>query len=388
MNDIMKGEMRMNTRQLQLTLGLVVAATIAHADLVASRSLVDLEKSADLIVVASASGTITAGPKASFTLGVVRVIRGDLALVGKNVPVVWAAASGVPGVSSQGAAVAATGTGLWFLQRTSDGWQLLPAMQGNVSLNDTFIPTPPTPILPTYAYEVTAALSDKVAAEVCAALEIAAGKYNSPQLLLQYGLLDQLNSAFSTILYQRMSTSASFPEKILGLSGLIRAGDPAALLAAAQLASQFEAYPSENAVLLWSIQNEFRSSEGVAALGPVAVDSTNQSFALRQATAHALGAIHTAPSLPYLATLLDDPNLTLQTEAIRGIAFFANGLPIQTASSVPTLGHMQFTGNAPYRNADTVANFVLGQQTIEQNMSRYQSFWKNWWSQHRSALGY
>jgi hypothetical protein len=139
-----------------------------------------------------------------------------------------------------------------------------------------------------------------------------------------------------------------------------------------------------------AIRDGLRSpgATSIAALGKAAVDATNPNLAFREAAAHALAAIHTAPTLPYLGTLLDDPNSTLRVEAIGGIGAFANGLPIQTAAGVASLTSLQIPNSAPYKTQETIANFAMGSTAIERNEASYISFWKGWWSQNRANLGY
>ena len=69
-----------------------------------------------------------------------------------------------PGARAEGEP--ASGNGLWFLKRLSNGWKLLPVMQGDVDFDHVFIAVPPGPILSYYAYRPAATLSDKVASEV------------------------------------------------------------------------------------------------------------------------------------------------------------------------------------------------------------------------------
>jgi hypothetical protein len=75
-------------------------------------------------------------------------------------------------------------------------------------------------------------------------------------------------------------------------------------------------------------------------------------------------------------------------EAIGGLSSFANGLPGQTAAGTPGLAHLQLPVSGPYQTPETIANFAMGSQAIEQNESRYLTFWQTWWSQQRSQLGY
>lgn len=365
---------------------LLVAIRPGYGNLIAPRSLVDLEQNADVIVVGTASGTVQTS-SSGFFLQVGRVIKGDTSLVGSVVTVTIN--NGTANAAAAGTPSAASGTGLWFLQRLANNWVLLPVTQGSVPFNLTFFPTSAAPILSTYAYGPSAMLSDKVASEVCAAIEAAGGTFPMQFVQLHNGLLDQLNSSVVTRYYQRMSNSASVQQQILGLSGLIRSGSDAALATVAQARSGFAAYPVENGILLQSIRDYFRAADAnsITTLGQAAVDSTTPT-ALREADAHALAAIHTTGTLPYLATLLGDSDSNLQVEAVGGMAAFANGLPIQTMATVASLAYLQFPPNAPYRTPETMANFAMGPRAIQQKQASYVAYWKQWWSQQRSSLGY
>lgn len=377
----------MNRMSLWGIAGLLLAFNPVYGNLLGPRSLLDLEKKADLIVVATASGTFQAGSTEQFSLQVARVVKGDPSLAGSIVAVSTANAN--PNTAQFGATISATGSGLWFLQHSASAWLLLPVLQGNVPLNMAFYPESIGPVLSPDSYSPAAASLDKIASEICSAIEGANGTLPLQFHLLQDGLLDQLNSPVVALHYQRMSTSSSAQQQMLGLSGLIREGSGTALAAAAQAASTFVAYPMENGILLQSIRDNFRSADisSVAALGQAAVDSAHP-IAFREAEAHALAAIHTIQSLPYLATLLADSDTNLQIEAIGGLGAFANGLPAQTAAGVSNLAYLQLPPSAPYRTAETLANFALGPYAIQQNESSYLSFWKQWWAAQRTALGF
>ena len=282
---------------------------------------------------------------------------------------------------------AAAGNGLWFLQRSSSGWRLLPVMQGDVSLSDTFIPQQPGPILSAYTYGAATSLNDKVASEVSSAIENADGG-TLRFYALHSDLLDHLNSPVIGTLYQRLAASNSPRQKILGWSGLIRNGSAEALGSVVQSVSLIKSQPLEAGVLASSIRGAFRSTDpkSVAALGQfLSIPSMPQ--ALREAAAHALASIHTVAALPYLAALFDDPDADLQVEAIGGFSAFANGLPVQTPANATSLAYLQGPESAPYKTSETVDHLIMGKQAISQN-GRFLSFWKTWWQQHRIELGY
>jgi HEAT repeat protein len=140
----------------------------------------------------------------------------------------------------------------------------------------------------------------------------------------------------------------------------------------------------EYGILLLDIRDGFRSSDAnsVVMLGQAAANSSLR-LDFRQSAAHALRGIHTQDALPYLAAVLDDPDIELQSEAVGGLASFANGLAIQTAASGPSLSYLQLPDRAAYKTGETVAHFALGEAAI-----RYLSYWKTWWSLNRTALGY
>lgn len=361
--------------------GILLAASLSYASLVAPQSVADLEQSAELIVVGSA--TASNGTGNTFPLRVIRVIKGDNDLVGATIT-----ARRSPSSTTSGVVGAATG--IWFLQQSSTGWNLLPVVQGNVPLGMTCYPTSIAgTLLAPYAYTSTASTTDKLVSELSSAIESSSSAGNLALASLHYGMLEQLQSPILALLYQRLSSSGSPQQQALGLAGLIRQGSSAALSKAATLAVILAGFPKENGILLLSIRNQFRTSDSgsVKVLGQIAVDTTaNQLF--REAAAHVLAAIHTRESLPFLAQLLSDDDVTLRMEAIGGFSSFANGLPAQTASGTPGLAHLQLPVDSPYQTPETLANFAMGSQAIERNESQYLAFWQTWWNQQKHGLGY
>jgi hypothetical protein len=91
--------------------------------------------------------------------------------------------------------------------------------------------------------------------------------------------------------------------------------------------------------------------------------------------------------VPWLAELLDDPDVSLRLEGISGMSLFANGLPVQTAATPGSLEYLQLQAGAPYRTPDTLANFAVGTQAISRNEAKYLAFWKQWWAANRAAFG-
>jgi hypothetical protein len=371
---------------LCLTLALLLVATNPlQGALVAPQSIVAVEKAADLIVNGTASGFVRNGSRFDFSLQVNRVIKGDGTLAGSSIGAYWLSVN-QPATGSVGGKDIGS-PGIWFLRRTSGPWQVVPLVQGSMQLSNIYIPSPPGPVLSAYAYSASASLDDKLASEMCSAIEGVGGDSLQMYALL-IGGVDELNSSVPHLFYRRLVNSSSTEKQVFGLSGLIRSGDSSALTAAAQIASTVTGRHAEGALLL-SVREYLRPTDptSVIAVGQVATNSTVPA-ALREVAAHVLEAVHTAAALPFLATLLDDPDLNLRVEAVGGMGAFANGLAVRTRQTQVTLVYLQLPANAPYKTQDTVAHFALGRQTIAANEASYISFWKAWWSANRASLGY
>jgi hypothetical protein len=363
---------------------LLLAGGAAYGGLVFPQSPADLGRQADLIVIGSAGAVLQQASTATFPLLISRVLKGNADLSGTTVSVWWQPPQPLP--ESDGSVPQSGTSGMWFLQQRLNGWTLLPVAQGAAGLSMAFYPVPSGPIQEAYAYAADVPVSDKVAAELGAALEATTG--SAPQLwALHFALLDDLASPYVSLLYSRLSTSQSAQQRILGLSGQIRLGSSPALQTAYNFAAPFATYGTENGVLLFSLRNYFRSRDtaSVAVLGGVVADQSAPS-GFREAAAHALAAVHVQAALPFLATLLSDTDAQLRIEAIGGIGSFANGLPPQTPSNTTSLAYLQFPQSAPFMSDDTKAHFAIGATAIERNESWYVSYWSQWWSEHRSAL--
>jgi hypothetical protein len=331
---------------------------------------------ADVIAVGTASGAFQPG-SGIFTLSIARVVSGSPALGGQSVSVNWANKAADTENS-------AAGTGLWFLRSSPGGWVLIPVVGGDVSMDMAYFPEPSGALPSAYAYTASAPLGDRVASEICAALESLGGAYNFQLYKLLEGQLDGLSAAVVPGFYQRMASSGVQAQQIIGLSGQIRSGNLSALAAAAQDASSFAAVKVEDGILNMAIRDQLRPADPatLAVLGQAA-DNASGPSPFREAAAHALAAVHSLSTLPYLAALLADPDANLQIEAVGGIGSFANGLPVQTPDGVPGLAYLQPAGTAPYRTSGTQAHFALGRSAIGQL-----SFWQQWWSQNQAALGF
>src|SRR5208283_792681 len=310
----------MKRASFMLVVGLMVLVTSGHGALVAPQSLLDLSQGADLIVVGTLTGVSQTGTAVTALLQVNRVLKGSPELSGSMVSAGWTSGSPQVGTDIPASATA----GLWFLQGSPNGWTVLPAFGGNIPFSLTYFPVPPGPALSAYSYNPSAAVPDKIAAELCSAIESTNVYSSIQQDSLERGGLDVLASPYTALLYQRLAVSVSVPQQIIGLSGLIRQGDTPALSAAILGESAgFLSASRENGILLLSIRGHFRSADlsAIGLLGQAAADETGPT-AFREAAAHALAAIHTSAALPYLAALFGDEDMDLRVEAIGGVGAF------------------------------------------------------------------
>ena len=368
---------------------LVTVVTPAAAAIGGISSLAALTHDADLIVSGAVDTVQESGDAAIITLKVSRVIKGDTTIAGNTLTIDWNVPPGSfgAGLNHVSTNLPADANGLWFLKRASDTWLVMPVWTGGLSITRTFIPQPVTPLLSAYSYTAEAPLPDRVAAEVCFALENETVG-DPPMNMLEGPPLDALQSKYIAILYQHLAASTKAEQYITGLAGQIRSGSATALNAAIDSAAAFSAFPSQNAQLLSSIRNSFRGTDqtSISALGKAVISQTvNQQ--VRETVAHALAMIHTQAAMPFLATLLGDPDEHLRAEAISGFSLFANGVPIQTPQNTANLEYLQIPATAPYKTSDTVANFAVGELAISQNETQYVAFWKEWWSRHNSEIG-
>lgn len=366
--------------------GLFIAAGTMCGTVAVPQSFSTLLNS-DAIVVGSASGNFQSGAVAgtsAFTLNVARVVKGQLSpgpiTVSFTGPI-------TVGLSGSSVVPAAWGDGIRFLKQVSGAWELVPVIQ-NGGFGWSYYPASVSsaPSGP-FSYSTTASVQDKLASELAEAIVNNDG--TNPQMWsLLSKAIDDLNAPITSQIYQQLASSPAVDNEMIGLAGLIRTGSISAFSSAVALAPTF---PTTIAwqTLFNTIYEEYRptDSASVDALGRAATDTTDSNIQFRLAAAHALARVHTTNALPYLATLLDDPDQDLRVEGVGGLGAFALGLPVQTAASIPSMSFLK-KSSTPYRNADTEANFTYSPIAIKKNEAAYLTFWKNWWSQNRASIGF
>jgi hypothetical protein len=135
--------------------------------------------------------------------------------------------------------------------------------------------------------------------------------------------------------------------------------------------------------------SSFRSTDPdvIAALGVVANDPDAHP-SLQAAAAMALRAVHTRETLPYLALLLDTPDLARQIDGVFGLSGFANGFDIQTPGNTASMGWLNNSRPTAYTTVETMDHLLLSFTTDSVKRDEMVSFWKAWWVLNRQQLGY
>lgn len=232
-----------------------------------------------------------------------------------------ASAFGLPAADS--AAYKTTGHGVFFLAAKPGGLRgVLPAISGATEWDfDVYIATPANP--PAAVREAASrslphnnSVLDKIFVELVVVEEA------GPPPLLSFELTEEYRANRSPVLAAALSRFAASQNRrlrILGLCGGVLSGDPALILAARQNASALSS-DAEWPELMRQIGTHYQntSRQAIRNLGQVATEVTS-SPDLRRAAAAALARMHTRQSLPYLAALLDDPDVYLKAMGVSGL---------------------------------------------------------------------
>ena len=205
-------------KQASTTIGLVVALSSAYADPRSTDQLID---SADAVIVGGTLSGQQTGNSVVLTLSVEKSIKGSIpsgSVLDVSWSCQWKANQDLKGLH-----------GLWFLKALgANHWTILSPTQQRVPFQLAYYPTNKGVASMSLAASMNAATSsDFVAAELGSALQA----YTDPTQLshLSQGLLSLGQSGVSERLYNQLRTSSDPELKVIGLAGLVRAGDVTAL---------------------------------------------------------------------------------------------------------------------------------------------------------------
>ena len=331
-------------------------------------------KAADTIVIGTIVNGTAVNRTATVTIQVEQTLRGELK-TGSTISFEWTKPGGL--LLYQPVPVA-KGRGLFFFRQDARGnLTLLPPMNGDIDFEGTYYFIPPKGPVEEVKAEQAITLEEKIFAE------LAASKVHdrSPGQGAVFDLEEAfagLHSSFITDTFNRFSVSNDARLKTIGLKARLRQGDLAALAEVRASVKDVANYTGA-ARVTEAIRFYFLNEEPAAVkiLGELLV-AEDASIELRNAAATALARLHSKEALPYLAKMLESPNITMRTYAVGGMAMFANNVPVG--------GHHPAPGDWKYRTEETIRHSALDERLVSENEAFYVGFWMDWWSQHRIDL--
>jgi hypothetical protein len=337
--------------------------------------LEQLNANTTAIIVGSVTSRIEGPEQVVFTIGVARVLKGNIASSSVSVVHPWAGL-----LRRAGQVVNQSLFGIWFLTANdaSGNWGVRVARPSAGVRTMLGLYLPASPALPTgaYAYPPGTALIDALVYETAAGVQSANA---DPELL--WGAFDSMDTPTIRAILTTSLSSKNPGTQAVGLTGSLERGLPGAI---------------QHLVDLWpAINTDAHASDVVSALASSWRDATPApvqqlaAFAaeapagsdIRSASVRALAAIHTKETLPLLASLLSSTDANEQERAVYGLSAFANGCPMQTPDNVVSMAYLQCTQPSTYRTTETLANFGFRPGSPDKETVLV-SFWQTWWNSH------
>jgi hypothetical protein len=366
----------------KLLLGIVLTAASGFCGVVGSMAVGALLGRADAVVVATVRDASTAAQLLSLNLVVIRTIKGS-ASAGSIVPGTFSSPNVINpqsggSVRLNGAIVAGElirKTGLWFLQQSASGWEVLPLAVGDISTEDLYLALPPGNLAPAFAYDAAASPKTKLIQEIGAAAVDPATALMISRLEISRSLAD-LGPESQQMLIQ-LTSSPQIGTKVTGLAGQIRFGLPAALNAVAS--SSPGTFPADAQGQLANAVCEYRNTDlgAVAALGVLL--NSQYPERMRVCVTYALREIHSRETLPLLVKLLEDNSAQIRYDAVIGIAQFAMSFPMVGMAEKPA---SMATFTPPPSVTDEMRQHYPAQALFLKNEQEYVSYWKSWLAAH------
>jgi hypothetical protein len=348
----------------------VALATAILASCSTARSQTNsLADQADAIVVGQLQTGQQNGNSVSFVLSVARSAKGNFTT---------GATINVSGACCKAASRSLQGQyGLWFLKKAGSQWTFLPVNQGGAFLESSaFFPLSTTSLPASLGIASgPSTVYDQVAVELATALQSSTDHLQFVNLAS--GLLGVGASAVTSELYSGFRASPDPQLRFLGLTGLWGAGDVSALTEIADNADQIPGLYVRQLLGRTICSANQTDPPVIAALGKLAASPTMQACA-----AMTLMYIHTVPTLPFLAQLLDSDNALARECAIRGFSRFVDNLPVATQDNAINAEGLIPQGPAPYRTAQTdrYSLSITPLRSASFSEAEYLTFWKSWWA--------
>lgn len=272
-----------------------------------------------------------------------------------------------------------SGRGLFFLKGESQAdLEIVPVMTGSVvTFNDSYFDVPASSgIQPLPGPAVSSVL-----AEILITLFRTAEQGRTPGRGALFDLAHMVRSHWTELpesAYHALLVSPSPKVVEAAAAGLIGYGRGDAVLAHIE-ARRHQIGPHERKALLAEVAARTRQAEAgeIQRLG-LAATLAGEPMDARVAAAAALARVHTAPTLPFLAALLADPDQRLQALGVGGLAAFANNTETGSFAIRP--------GPWEYRTEETIRMSVMDESAFAARSEEYLSFWLGWWDSHRGRV--
>ncbi len=331
----------------------------------------DLSNAANPIIVGEVRQRTVLYDRVAATVYITRVIKGDLKagdLINVEAVVGSDAAKNTPQSGDD--------FGLFFLSSAAGStWMIMPPISGYIQdFGSTFIPVSRNPRSVSLPGNGQVSVLDMVIAEVATVLE--ENNMRVPTDII--GEYRKNPSPALKAMFAKLRTDPNPRLRLISLRARVFDRDDTVL---DDVQTQLSTLgPQAIGAVAQEIQFYFAndSPAAVAKLGRLATTASTDKL-IRSAAAIALARMHTQTALPFLVALLDDADPQIRAMGVGGIARFANN--VDPTDNQPAAGEWK------YRTDDTIRNSAADRQSIEGNPGIV-AFWKGWWAQHKSDLGY
>jgi hypothetical protein len=354
-------------RVLRLIASFMLSAVCAY-----SANMSDLISTADAIVVGSVTTRTESSESVSFSVNVVRVLKGVALSATLEVKHSWNRK--VLGFQSGPTNIDRAFHGMWFLRQTNTAnWDVLPVGGLDGLMPSLFLPAALV-LPPSHQQSLKVPLTDKIVLELAAGLK-AGGR--SPEGLLSWTRQVRSPSMQAALTDFVASPIAEF--RSAGLAGQLDTEQPDAITRIEEVWPSIRNDASRSHVIR-AIRDSYRDTapNSVRQLARLAAENAD----LRMAAITALAAVHTREALPFLAELLTSADPAERMKGVFGISAFANGCPPQTPDNLANMAYLQIPASSPYQTEETRKNFAFRRGGSEPEEEPFISFWITWWRAH------
>jgi hypothetical protein len=338
----------------------------------------DTAATADAIVVGNVATRFEGPDNVSFDINVERVLKGDSSLRTIHISYQWTGIGNAIS-SNQKRQIDARIRGIWCLQHTPSGWDVLAVRNSPFGIGRLLWPVADA-LPPDYQYSPSAPLLDILTYEIAAGHETG----GHPEEMI--GATGTSNTPALQTVFAHLLTSQKPALRAVAIAGMLSGGQQDSIAKLGQYWPTISADRNASLVLR-ALRYAFRDTTpgSILQLAQLA-DAQSTSVELRQAAIWAVSSIHTRESMPFLAGLLLSSDPDERARAVFGMSSFANGCPPQTLDNVKSMEYLQFKNPSLYRNVETIAHFTLGSSTNisagDQTLVRFVAFWQDWWDHH------